>query len=118
MCKTIVTCAVVSAVALLGASVQPTFAQTETQSVVVNYADLDIRSDAGAASMLARLRAAAAAVCAPWNQGQKGVDSHLRFVACRDTALSQSVASLDAPRVTALYAGHAPTQLAQASGSH
>lgn len=118
MLKTIVTCAVVSAAAVLGASARPTLAQTEPASVRVAYVDLNLATDAGAARMLARIEAAASQVCEGHRQGQKGVEPEARYRACHRTTVAQSVEQVGAPRLTTLYAGRSTTQLAQSSGSH
>ena len=108
----------IASAAVLGASVQPALAQPEPASLRVSYADLDLATDAGAATMLARLQTAAARVCEGQRQGVRGLDAEARYRTCRQTVVAQSVEQVGAPRVAALYAGRSTTQLAQASGSH
>ena len=106
------------AAALVTGSAQPSRAQTEPASLRIPYADLNLATDAGAAKMLARLQDAAKRVCEGHRQGMKGVEVDAHFQACRRTVVAQSVEQVGAPRVTALYAGRAATQLAQSSGPH
>lgn len=73
-------------------------------SVRVGYSDLNLETRAGSHVMLARLRSAAHRAC-----GEAPVIQDLaRFVAygkCVDHSLSEAVAALDSPMVTAAYAG-------------
>jgi len=118
MFKTLLLTAAIASAAVLGASAQPSLAQTEPASLRVTYADLDLATDQGAATMLARLQAAAGKVCEGHRQGMKGTEADAHYQACRRTVVAQSVEQVGAPRVTALYAGRSATQLAQASGPH
>jgi UrcA family protein len=75
---------------------------TAMPRIAVSYADLNLKSEAGARVMLGRLQAAAASVC-----GGAAVSSHLddvtAFRACTRQALDRAVSDLRSPRVSALY---------------
>ena len=79
------------------------------QSVTVEYRDLDLRSDRSAQIMLKRIEHAAAEACggnpnlndpnAPWT-----MDAHREYLQCREEAIANAVASLNAPAVARIYA--------------
>jgi UrcA family protein len=108
-----------TAIAALGfaSAGQSAFAQSDDgASIKVQYADLNLSSDAGAKVMLQRIRHAAKSVCGP--EPTSSIDrvatAHAR---CVKTAVSRTVSQLDSPMVTALYSGAlgaAPTTLASA----
>ena len=75
-----------------------------TVSVRVRYSDLDLQHAAGARSMLERMTAAAQTACGP----QPAIVELSRLSAyddCVKQSLSRGVRTLDAPLVSAAYAG-------------
>jgi UrcA family protein len=75
-------------------------------TVSVAYADLDLNQARDAATMLKRIQRAAADACrqAPGYVGND-TDTILRVDSCYRQALARAVAGLDAPKVTAAFAG-------------
>ena len=67
----------------------------------VETADLDLRQEAGAREMLARLEAASVKVCAKQMRSRVSADHH----GCRRATLSQAVQRLNAPLVTRALEG-------------
>jgi UrcA family protein len=100
------TFALVSALAVLGAS--PALADETVRSVKVSYADLDLNTQAGAATLYGRIRAAAKQVCGPdeWAYG------HSTFKRCFNQALGNAVAKVNNPQLTALHQGKSPAMTA------
>jgi UrcA family protein len=77
-----------------------------TLSKTVRYSDLDISSEAGARSLLSRIRRAANYVCSGGDwviQMNRGA----AFQACVQRSSSRAVAELGNPVVTAMYDGSA-----------
>jgi UrcA family protein len=72
----------------------------------VHYADLDLKDPADAATMLKRIRKAAATVCTtgPLLDGNDG-DTIRRVDDCVRQAVARAVDGLNAPLVTRVYAG-------------
>lgn|GEM_PF-1803878 len=83
--------------------------QTPTGAEIhVSYAGLDLATSQGAAILYSRLRAAASKVCGDYPV-HAAEASNWRFNAsmqrCYQDALSQSIAKVNAPQLTALYSG-------------
>lgn len=95
-----------SAVALLATPALAQSAQDDARAraTPVSYADLDLSQPEDAATLLQRLRNAAAASCEQ-NAAAQGNPRLERAIAqCRDEALSSAVAQLDQPELTRLHA--------------
>jgi UrcA family protein len=97
------TFALVSALAVLGAS--PTLADEATRSIKVSYADLDLSTQAGAATLYSRIRGAARQVCG--YDGMTYLD-HTSWKRCFNGAVGDAVAKVNSPRLTALHQGKSP----------
>lgn len=69
-------------------------------SQVVNYGDLDLSSEAGAKTLLARIERAAKHACVDYPRSS--MDRSTNFDACVKNAVGRAVASLNNPVVTAL----------------
>ena len=95
--------ALVAVLGVLGAS--PTLADETPRGIKVSYADLDLSTAAGAATLYSRIRGAARQVCGP-----EGVlDYHMRgWKRCFNGAVSNAVAKVNSPRLTALHEGKSP----------
>jgi UrcA family protein len=78
---------------------------TETNSVHVNYADLDITHAEGAKALLGRIKAAAGRVCGDDGDAALRID-HSEFVRCRSKAIQRAVVQVNSPMVMAT-AGYA-----------
>ncbi len=89
------------AVLALGAIAATAHAASFPNTVVVNYADLDLSRPAGAQILLSRLRAASAMVCG--TSDIRDLSRSMRVRACVDTAMDQAVSQTHAPQVAALY---------------
>ena len=68
---------------------------------VVRYADLDISSPQGAATLYNRIRSASEALCAPLYSRDLG--SKFRAEACVKRAIEGAVAKVNRPGLSALY---------------
>ncbi|MFO1401508.1 MAG: UrcA family protein [Steroidobacteraceae bacterium] len=80
---------------------QPAHAETVVETARVNYADLDLRSAAGARSLYHRLQRAAQRVC-------DDADRHSpAFRECYETALADAVNSVGAPKLVELHRARA-----------
>ena len=74
------------------------------EQVVVFHGDLDLTSEAGAVVMLRRLERGARKACGG-TPGRQPLAMELAYRICREQALSDAVAQLDAPLVSAFYEG-------------
>lgn len=83
--------------------------ETEVRTARVSYAGLDLRTEAGGAEMLKRIRKAANRVCFQFDTRAEALADERR---CRRAAVDQAVSDLNAPVVTALHGGPAPIKLA------
>ena len=79
----------------------PTDAADNLAAVHVSYAGLDLSSEAGAAILYRRLKVAARQVCESLNERQ--LTQHARWAACYEKALTDAVAQVNQPQVTALH---------------
>jgi UrcA family protein len=92
--------AITSVVGLVGAG-QPAVA--ETVSIKVQYSDLNLSSDAGARTMLRRIRHAAKEACGPDTTDPWVYD--YEYIPCVNAAVADGVARLGNPTVAALNGG-------------
>ena len=101
------TFALVSALAVLGAS--PTLADETSRSIKVSYSDLDLTTQAGAATLYSRIRGAARQVC-----GYEGVTyaETSSWRRCFSDAVGNAVAKVNSPQLTALHQGKSPAVIA------
>ena len=104
------TFALVSALAVLGAS--PALADEAARSIKVGYADLDISTEAGASTLLTRIRSAARQVCGYY--GSTVVDKAI-WNSCFKHAVGDAVGKVNNPQLTALYQGKSPAVTAMLS---
>ena len=93
---------------LVGSAQVLAASQTETHSVTVRYSDLDLTTSGGAATLYHRLQGAARIAC--------GYEDHnlatLPYVRrCNVSAISDAVASVNSPLVTAIHAAHRGSSL-------
>jgi UrcA family protein len=88
---------------LLLASASAVHAQTEDSAptVLVNYADLNINTPAGAAALVSRLDHATRVACDEADLNWRDLGSVQAFGACRRAAMSGAVAKIDRPLVYA-----------------
>ena len=80
-------------------------------SVVVSYADLDLTSEAGAQTLLRRLKHAVRAVCSETRLSIMGLEAERRYTACMSQTLNQSVQAVGSEQLTRLYLGPPATRL-------
>jgi UrcA family protein len=93
--------AVASDTAQLTVSAPPRSGQDHPQTV--SYGDLDISTQSGAKTLLARIQKAAKHACIDYPRSS--MDSKANFDACVSNAVGQAVAALNNPIVTALASG-------------
>lgn len=74
------------------------------RAMPVSYADLDLSQPEDAATLLQRLRTAAAASCEQNAAAQGNARLERAIAQCRDEALNSAVAQLDQPELTRLHA--------------
>jgi UrcA family protein len=67
--------------------------------MVVGFADLNLGTHGGVATLYSRLEAAARIVCT----AQEGSSSRDRITSCIDYSVRQAIAQIGAPRLVALY---------------
>ncbi len=75
----------------------------ETRAEPVRYNDLDLSSDAGAATLLDRIRGAARRTCSPSSTVPDTFGDTLNFQQCFGDAVAQAVAGLNIPTLTHVY---------------
>ena len=73
------------------------------KKIEVGYGDLNLRSEAGAATLLGRLSKAATRVCTTASPGPEHIQSRHEEFACRARALRDAVVTVDNAVLTALY---------------
>jgi UrcA family protein len=76
--------------------------QFEGPAVVVNYADLDVRTPRGAEKLYERLEHAAVQLC-PQVDFQE-VQRYRVFLRCRDDVVARAVSRVNSPQLAAVYA--------------
>ena len=103
---TMTTLAALTAAVIGASTAQAASSDAYGGAVHVSFADLNLSSGPGAAAALQRIREAATSVCgaAPniVDMGRTAIHRE-----CMQTAVERAVASLNSPRVTALYTGGA-----------
>lgn len=85
----------IAALALSAVAAAGTRADT---GIVVKYGDLNLKSEAGIASLHKRIRNAAETVCGQYETRILGLRN--QFVACVEDAVNSSVATVDSARLT------------------
>lgn len=80
-------------------AVNSAYAEEAPNTVTVQFADLDLNKDAGAATLFNRIKGAAKKVCSAYSGGTTLLDKQ-RHAACVDFALSNAVARVDRPELT------------------
>jgi UrcA family protein len=85
--------------AVLSLVLNAAYADEAPKSLTVQFADLDLSKDAGAATLFNRIKGAAIRVCSAHGGGATLRDKQ-RHAACVDLALSNAVARVDRPELT------------------
>ena len=101
---------IVTILTLLGAT--SALADEPAKSIKVGYADLDLSTQAGAATLYNRIRGAARQVC-----GYEGASFEDKAIwkSCFTGAIDNAVATVNNPRLTALHSGESPSVTAMLS---
>jgi UrcA family protein len=94
---------------VLGLVFNAAHAEKAPKSLTVQFADLDLRADAGAATLFNRIRGAALKVCSTYSSGTTVRDKQ-RHAACVDFALSNAVARVDRPELTEYVTSRYPIE--------
>ncbi len=105
--STIVKTALITTLALAaiaGAAQAAPRAETPPPSLKIAYADLDLRQPRDAAVMLKRIQRAAADLCRQASASNEP-ETTLRSQACYRETMARAVGGLNAPNVSALFAG-------------
>jgi UrcA family protein len=85
----------VSALVVMSAIAGPAHASdSDTQTRLIPYNDLNLTTAAGEARLKLRIANAAAAICGP--VGGRSIDDHDRFDACRDKAIASASPQMNA----------------------
>lgn len=84
---------------VLGLALNVAYADEAPKSLTVQFADLDLSTDAGAATLFNRIRGAAISVCSVHRGGTTLLDK-TRHAACVEFALSNAVARVDRPELS------------------
>ncbi len=110
--KILITVASASLVSL--AIMSPSYAADESpEPRTVQFADLDLSKEEGAAALFLRIRRAARTVCERHNSRE--LARQRRYIDCIDFAISNAVARVDEPMLTEYFAKHSvPGQKATA----
>jgi UrcA family protein len=75
---------------------------TDEPRATVQFADLDLASDSGAATLLRRIEAAAQQVCGNPHEGQP-LERQMRVQECNARAIERAVTDVGAPKVMLAY---------------
>jgi UrcA family protein len=94
-------------VGVQAASAQSLSSNEDTVSVRVSYGDINLGSQAGAKTMVARIHRAAEQVCGP-QPDHKALDLTRSYDRCVSSAVGGAVASINRPSVTALNGRQSP----------
>lgn len=94
--------ALISAVAA-SFTVVCTAGNTETVSVIVKYADLNVSNPEGAATLYRRIAAAASSVCGPYETDSWHRESRSTVNACIHKAIADAVTKVGQPALIAVY---------------
>jgi UrcA family protein len=105
-----ITAAFVAVLGLLGSAQVP--AGEPAKSIKVSFADLDLSTQAGAATLYHRIRGAARTVCG--DEGSSYTDKAI-WRACFNRAVGDAVAKVNNPQLTALHQGKSPSVTAMLS---
>ena len=92
-------------VATAAGAAEPSYGRI-TRTIEVSHADLDLRTEQGARTMLQRLSAAASHAC---GEVPSGVDTARRMLsrrACRSASVTAAVATLGSAKVSEVYSGN------------
>ena len=89
----------IASTALLSLVLNAAYAEEAPKSLTVQFADLDLSKDAGAATLFNRIRGAALKVCSTYRGGPTLRDKQ-QHAACVDFAMSNAVARVDRPELT------------------
>jgi UrcA family protein len=79
-----------------------------SHSVKVSYADLNLSSEAGAATLYQRIRSAARNVCSP-EPGERPLERYRDWKQCYETAINNAVGKVNSPLLSALHGSKTPT---------
>ncbi len=86
-------------------TIGPALAEPHAVQAKVNYADLDLQSPAGAATLYRRISSAARRVCDAGDSRDLRAQQAARR--CREAAVDRAVATIDSPRLAVLHAARA-----------
>jgi UrcA family protein len=75
---------------------------TEVRTTIVKYADLDVSTSQGAATLYNRIRVASEGVCSPPGQGD--LAAKFRSQQCVKQAIAGAVAKVNQPALSAVFA--------------
>jgi UrcA family protein len=89
----------VASTAFLSLVLNAAYADEAPKSLTVQFADLDLSKDEGAAALFNRIKGAAKQVCSAQSSGMTLRDKQ-RHAACIEFALSNAVARVDRPELT------------------
>ena len=95
--------AILAVLGLLGSA--QVLADEPAKSLKVSYADLDLSTQAGAATLYSRIRSAAKTVCGYDDSSYR----HFAFTRCFKQAVGNAVAQVNNPQLTALHQGKSPS---------
>ena len=99
--RRVIATAIMSAWVSGGAAVCAAADRLEKLQVTVKYGDLNVSNPQGAATLYARIRAAASEVCRPLDRRGYGPETSLRV--CMRKAIADAVAKVNQPALSALY---------------
>ena len=85
--------------AVLSLVLNAAYAEEAPKSLTVQFADLDLSKDAGAATLFNRIKGAAKRVCSTHSDGTT-LREKQKYAACIEFALSNAVARVDRPELT------------------
>jgi len=92
----------------------PAFAQTQVESRVVYYGDLDLESRAGADTLIARIQQAADVVCGD-RSGPQTIAEHRSVRSCEVVSTEDAVLGVAHPNVLYRYYGYMPEVVIEGS---
>jgi UrcA family protein len=75
---------------------------TDVPTAIVKFADLDVSTPQGAATLYNRIRVASEGVCSPLDQ--RDLAATFRWKACVKQAIAGAVAKVDRPALSAVFA--------------
>jgi UrcA family protein len=114
------TTTLVSALGVAGLTLSAGQAQAITINPVphsiVRYDDLNLRSDAGAETLYARVNRAAEKVC-DRNDWSDFSETYHRVLECEQTAIANAISQVHSPNLTAIYNRHFPNAASRAAAT-